>query len=78
MAIHSLQDESFVSKLDIILDPFKETLEKATKALKLSAKSPFDISMLDDVVNLSPSFCAPLPLMKLSFLILSESGIPIP
>ena len=45
----SWTDESFTSKLVIILDPFKDTLEKATKALKLSAKSPFDISVLDDV-----------------------------
>eukprot|EP01128_Nolandella_sp_AFSM9_P006515 TRINITY_DN3373_c0_g1_i1.p1 TRINITY_DN3373_c0_g1~~TRINITY_DN3373_c0_g1_i1.p1 ORF type:complete len:1095 (-),score=366.28 TRINITY_DN3373_c0_g1_i1:104-2929(-) len=45
----SWTDESFIEKINIVLEPYKDTLAKATKALKLSAKSPFDISMLDDV-----------------------------
>lgn len=43
----SWEDSSYSSKISIVLDPMSETLEKCIKALKLSARSPFDLSMLD-------------------------------
>jgi hypothetical protein len=36
------------SKIPIIHSPLIETLEKAERAIKLSAKSPYDLSMLDN------------------------------
>lgn len=43
----TLQDPGFKSKIPIILGPLNESLDKAAKGIKLSAKSPFDLSMLD-------------------------------
>eukprot|EP01127_Copromyxa_protea_P005406 TRINITY_DN15337_c0_g1_i1.p1 TRINITY_DN15337_c0_g1~~TRINITY_DN15337_c0_g1_i1.p1 ORF type:complete len:1054 (-),score=338.62 TRINITY_DN15337_c0_g1_i1:36-3197(-) len=43
----SWTDASFKQKIPIILGPLNESLEKAAKGIKLSAKSPFDLSMLD-------------------------------
>lgn len=34
-----------------MLEPFNDTIEKCIKALKLSAKSPFDLSMLDKAAD---------------------------
>jgi len=43
----SWTDPSFRAKVPIILGPLNESLDKAAKAIKLSAKSPFDVSLLD-------------------------------
>eukprot|EP01125_Pyxidicula_operculata_P010987 TRINITY_DN3600_c5_g1_i1.p1 TRINITY_DN3600_c5_g1~~TRINITY_DN3600_c5_g1_i1.p1 ORF type:complete len:1052 (+),score=276.63 TRINITY_DN3600_c5_g1_i1:212-3157(+) len=43
----SASDPSYKSKIPILLSPLNQTFEKSSKAIKLSSKSPFDLSMLD-------------------------------
>lgn len=49
--LFDLQDPGFKAKIPIILGPLNDSLEKAAKGIKLSAKSPFDLSMLDSEMS---------------------------
>ena len=47
----SWTDESFIPKIRIVLEPFNASIDKCIKALKLSAKSPFDLGLLDKAAD---------------------------